>query len=419
MASIYKRDNANGTKVWRAVVRIKGYPAICNHFERKQEAEDWAADVERQIKQGRFNFNLHKAQHTFSQLLERYRNDGALEHIRSVEDVIRHLEYWKDRFGDYELVHVTPEFIGQERRLLAETPANKGKERSPATVNRYVSSLSALLSYAVRLKWMPENPCFGLSKLKENSGRDRVITAEEMERLLVACKQSKSPYLYCIVLISLTTGARQGKVLNLEWRHVDFENKLAYLKETKNGRPRSIALADPIVEELKELYQKRDPAKPLVFASKTAFGRVDIKKAWAQALKRAGIGDCRAHDMRHTFCTLAAQQGASNLELATAMGHRTLAMLQRYTHMDAQVTKKFSKTIAGDAAMPFQVELCEGKDGLWFWKIEEADVDPEVLAVAELTKKGRTIKEIMEQTGLTKAKVEGRQKRARDLALID
>ena len=50
--------------------------------------------------------------------------------------------------------------------------------------------------------------------------------------------------------------------------------------------------------------------------------------------------------MRHTFCTLAAQQGASNLELATAMGHRTLNMLQRYTHLDVQVTKKFSKNIS-------------------------------------------------------------------------
>ena len=101
-----------------------------------------------------------------------------------------------------------------------------------------------------------------------------------------------------------------------------------------------------MIEELKELYQKRDPKKSLVFASKTAFGRVDIKKAWKEALKRANIDDCRAHDMRHTFCTLAAQQGASNLELATAMGHRTLNMLQRYTHLDTQITKKFSKTIS-------------------------------------------------------------------------
>jgi integrase len=130
--------------------------------------------------------------------------------------------------------------------------------------------------------------------------------------------------------MSLTTGSRQGELLGLEWRHVDFENKLAYLKETKNGRPRSISLANQVIEELKVLYQKRNPVKALVFASKTAFGRIDLKKTWSEALKRASITDFRPHDMCHTFCTLAARQGA-NLELATAMGHRTLNMLQRYT----------------------------------------------------------------------------------------
>ena len=230
--------------------------------------------------------------------------------------------------------------------LLANTPTNKNQKRSAATVNRYLSSLSALFSHAVQLRWMDENPCFRLTKLKENPGRDRVLSEDEISRLLIACRQSKSPYLYCFVLMSLTTGARQGEILGLEWRHVDFENQLAYLKETKNGRPRSISLADSVVAELSLLYQERNPAKPLVFASKTAFGKVDLKKAWQEALKRAQIDDCRVHDMRHTFCTLAARQGASNLELATAMGHRTLGMLQRYTHLDVKVTKKFSKNIS-------------------------------------------------------------------------
>ena len=45
-------------------------------------------------------------------------------------------------------------------------------------------------------------------KLKENPGRDRVLTEEEVIRLLEACRESRSPYLYCIVLIALTTGAR-------------------------------------------------------------------------------------------------------------------------------------------------------------------------------------------------------------------
>jgi len=346
IASIQKRKNKNGTSHWRAVVRLKGYPTVCNHFERKQEADDWSQEIERQIKMGQFQFNQHKIQHTFSELIERYINDGALQHIRSSKDVMHHLNYWKSRLNSFALVHLTPGLIGKERQLLAETPTPKNLKRSPATVNRYIASLSALFSYALRLRWIDENPCFNLTKLKENKGRDRTLSEEEIFKLLASCRESKSPYLYCIVLMSLTTGARQGEILGLEWRHIDFDNKLANLQETKNGRPRSISLADSVIEALKSLYQKRDPAKKLVFASKTAFGRVDIKKAWQEALKRAKIEDCRAHDMRHTFCTMAAKQGAPNLELATAMGHRTLGMLQRYTHLDVQVTKKFSKHIS-------------------------------------------------------------------------
>ncbi|MDE3055565.1 MAG: site-specific integrase [Verrucomicrobiota bacterium] len=157
---------------------------------------------------------------------------------------------------------------------------------------------------------------------------------------------NSSPKKDSFSIISIITGARQGEILNLEWRDIDFDNHLAYLKETKNGRPRSISLDDPIIVELKRLYELRHPLKPLVFASKTAFGRIDIKKAWQTALRTAGITNFRAHDMWHTFATFAAGQGASNLELATAMGHRTLQMLQRYTHLDVQLTKKFSKGIS-------------------------------------------------------------------------
>lgn len=245
------------------------------------------------------------------------------------------------------MVHITPELIGKERQRLLETPTPQKKKRTTATVNRYMASLSLLFSYAVKqLHWISESPCASLIKLKESPGRDRILTPNEIDRLLSACRKSRSLYLYPIVLIALTTGARQGEILNLEWKHIDFDNKLAYLKETKNGRPRSISLSEPVLDELRQLKEKRASLKPLVFSSKTAFGRIDIKKAWQTALRIAGIEKFRAHDMRHTFATLAAGQGASNLELATAMGHRTLQMLLRYTHLDVQVTKKFSKHIS-------------------------------------------------------------------------
>lgn len=352
MASIFKRKNNNGTTVWRAVVRIKGYPTVCNHFDRKQEADDWACDIERQIKLGQFKFDQHNQIHTFADLTERYLNDGAIEHHRSAKDTRRHLDYWQSRLSAFALIHITPELIGKERQCLIALPTPGNKKRAAATTNRYMASLSLLFTYAVKqLHWISENPCASLIKLKENPGRDRVLNPDEIYRLLTACRQSRSSYLYPVVLISITTGARQGEILNLEWSHIDFDNKLACLKETKNGRPRSISLSEPVLEELKKLHQARHPQKPLVFASKTAFGRIDIKKAWQTALRIAGIDHCRAHDMRHTFATMAAAQGASNLELATAMGHRTLQMLQRYTHLDVQITKKFTNKIS-DQILP-------------------------------------------------------------------
>lgn len=54
MASVYQRTNKDGSKVWRVVVRVKGHPTVCEHHERKQVAYDRAAEIELQIKQGKF-----------------------------------------------------------------------------------------------------------------------------------------------------------------------------------------------------------------------------------------------------------------------------------------------------------------------------------------------------------------------------
>ena len=95
MASVYKRKNDGGTACCRAVVRIKGHPPVCNHFDRKQEADGWAADVERQIRLGQYRFDRHSVTNTFSDLADRFLRDGALEHHRSAKDTLRHIAYWK------------------------------------------------------------------------------------------------------------------------------------------------------------------------------------------------------------------------------------------------------------------------------------------------------------------------------------
>jgi integrase len=141
---------------------------------------------------------------------------------------------------------------------------------------------------------------------------------------------------------------RQGEILGLTWDLIDLDQGLLSLKETKSGHPRSIPLVGSSLEHLKQLYERRNPHIPFVFPSKRRFGIICIRKAWEEALSRAGIQNLRFHDLRHTFATVAAKAGASNLELATAMGHRTLQMLQRYTHMDVNHTRRLSEFVTSN-----------------------------------------------------------------------
>ena len=345
MASISKRTNKEGRITWRAVIRLQGHPTVCKTFSRKKEAEDWASFTERDIKLGKYQFQ--RQNHTYGDRLERFINDGALEHHRSLRDTLRHLDYWKTRFSEYDLVHLTPEFIGKERKLLLYTPTHRGLPRSPGTVNRYFAALSSSLSYAVKsLRWIDLNPCINMKKLKENKGKERTLSLEEADLILEQCKRSKNSYLYCIILLALTTGMRKGEILGLKWNQIDFDNGLAHLRETKNNHNRTVPLVEEVLDEIETIYNNRNPAKEHVFASRTAFGEIDINKAWYTVLKRSGIENLRFHDLRHSFATMAAQQGASNLELSTAMGHKTLQMLKRYTHLEGNLTRKYSSHIS-------------------------------------------------------------------------
>ncbi len=95
MASIFQRTNKDGTKVWRAVIRLKGHPTVCDHFDRKQEALDWANETERQIKLGRYNFAKHDQKKTLADLIDRYIEDGVLDHHKAPQDTKRHLNYFQ------------------------------------------------------------------------------------------------------------------------------------------------------------------------------------------------------------------------------------------------------------------------------------------------------------------------------------
>ncbi len=345
MASIYQRTNKDGTKVWRGVIRIKGYPSVCYHDERKQVVEDWAMETELQIKRGRYSANKAKDK-TLADLIDAYTQDAVIGHHKAEKDTLHQLRYFRERIGDYSMIYITPDLLIKERKRLSEIPTNRNTLRNPATVNRYFATLGGAFRYACKnLRWIDENPCTNLLKLKSKPKERRTLIEDEETRLLEACRQSPSPYLYPIVLIGLTTGARKSEILNLTWDAIDFENRIAHIKDSKNGRPRRVGLVDSVITELKRLFSVRDTKKPLVFASKTAFGKIDIKKGWNTALKRAGIENFVFHGLRHHFCSVGGQMGASGQQLRSQLGHATTSMTDHYSHLDAQATRFIGESI--------------------------------------------------------------------------
>ncbi|MGE4574701.1 MULTISPECIES: hypothetical protein [Parachlamydia] len=110
MASIYQRTNKDGTKVWRAVIRIKNYPTVSDHFDRKKAAEDWAKETETEIKKGKYNFAKNKEK-TVAELIDLYIQDGVVGHHKAADDTIFQLNYFKEKIGNTLLLILLPNFL--------------------------------------------------------------------------------------------------------------------------------------------------------------------------------------------------------------------------------------------------------------------------------------------------------------------
>lgn len=345
MASIYQRTNKDGTKVWRAVIRIKNYPTVSDHFDRKKAAEDWAKETETEIKKGKYDFTKNREK-TVAELIDLYIQDAVLGHHKAAKDTIHQLNYFKDKLGEYGLVYITPEILLKERKKLLDTPTNKNTVRNPATVNRYFATLGGALSYACKnLRWLDESPCKNLIKLKTKPKERRILTKDEEIRLLKACRESSNSFLYCIVLIALTSGARKSEILNLTWLDIDFENRLAHIRDSKNGRSRRIPLVNSVIQELEIIFRLRDPHKKLVFSSKSAFEKIDIKKSWNTALKKANIRNFVFHGTRHNYCSFGGELGASGQQLRSQMGHSSASSTDHYSHIEAENNRYIGEAI--------------------------------------------------------------------------
>jgi integrase len=165
---------------------------------------------------------------------------------------------------------------------------------------------------------------------REPQGRLRWLTPEDAQRLLAACKESRNPVLADLVEFALFTGLRQGEALNLTWDDVDRARGVIRLEITKSGYRREVPLSGASDAVLARRLTNDRYAQAYVFGSQK---RDTFRTAWEAAVKRAKLDDFRFHDLRHTFASWLIQRGRSLKEVQEALGHRTIAMTMRYSHL--------------------------------------------------------------------------------------
>lgn len=338
MANIQKRVNSKGETSYRVQVRLKGYPPQTATFKRLTDAKKWVQDTESAIRDGR-HFKTNEAKrHTMAETIDKYIRDilpvkgsDAKQQANQKNQLLE----WRERLGHYVLADVTPALLGDMRDDMLRTEVRGNKTRSPSTVNRYMAILSHVFTMAVtEWGWLDDSPMRKVKKPTEPKGRTRFLSDEERVALLAAAKEVHSRFLYPIIVLALSTGARRGEIINLKWSNVSLERKVITLYKTKNKEIRLLPLAGHALELVQQLYAERDSVSDYLFPSpRNPRKPWDMQAPWNKAVEKAALEDFRFHDLRHSAASYLAMHGASPNEIAEVLGHKTLQMVKRYAHL--------------------------------------------------------------------------------------
>ena len=348
MAAIEKRTASDGSTSYRVKIRLRGHPVETATFASLTKAKQWGQTTESAIREGRYFQTAKARRHTLAEAIERYARE-KLDTMRAKDARKQHLDYWKAELGTLSLADVTPAVIKERMACLIDNPSERtGKLRSASTLNHYRQALASVMTEAIKTwEWLEVSPMVKVGKKAEPRGRVRYLSDDERTRLLTACKESANDDLYLAVLLALTTGGRQAETMGASWSQIDLNRATLQLEETKNGSRRALHLVGPVLALLKERAKVRRLDTGLLFPSRVNPKQpVDLRTPWENALKAADIEGFHWHDLRHSFASMAAMNGATLPELAALLGHKTLAMVQRYAHLSPGHTAALAERVA-------------------------------------------------------------------------
>ena len=267
-----------------------------------------------------------------------------------------------DAIGDRPAAEITTRQIDHLLTRIARTGA------SPSTVNKYRAKIGAAFNYEMRESTynLPRNPAADADRRKEpKPGALVYYSVEEIEALARALEDGlqRDPRFPAVndeervrrraedqqdaemVRVAAYAGLRQGELLALRWRDVDFTGHALTVARamsagvegtTKSGRVRRVPMPDQAAAALERMSKREDytARDELVFCN--LYGRPLDGSALRRRFKRArdavGLRPLRFHDLRHTYGSLLAAHGVDLVTIQAAMGHSALSTTSRYLH---------------------------------------------------------------------------------------
>lgn len=314
------------TKGWQAQVCVSGYRKA-KTFSTKTEARRWAAAQEL-AQHGEIPPEGRMTLLEAAVMRERLRRAPA---AAKTECTIR-----GSGLSEKKLCAITARDIESCRDKLQE-------RMTPVSASRYLADVKAVLSWAHKKHWIPEDPGRGVTVAGAQKQRDRVPTAEEFDALCVAAgwREGELPETLDALTVaafrmSMLTGMRGGEILAIEQSWIDGSVIHLPAAATKARRARDVALG-PAAKRLLDMIVGMG-FRPRVWGLSASakiehFGDIRARAGLGEVIDSEGRVVREAlhfHDARAYFVTWCAQHGVGIAECCRQVGHSSTKMLMRY-----------------------------------------------------------------------------------------
>jgi integrase len=326
MAYIKKRKHKLSS-TYRVTVKRKGFGVFNKSFASISDAKKWARTMESKFDRGDTSDYSLASKITMGDLFKRYiEEDKHLKKKQAQNEVYRCNALLKDELSSVNFLRFSTKHLVdyRDRRL---------EDVQGPTFNKDFNFISVVVQTAL-IDWeiyLPVNPCKLFKREPESKPRTRILEGQEENQLLSGCEESSNIYLKPSIAFSVETSVRQGELLKINYKHIDWNKRLLTLYDTKNGEDRTIPLSEKAFLILHNLPRQFDGRLfPMT--------RDQLNKSFYKVREKIKLEDFRWHDLRRSAISQMFQYRNFDLPTVQLMsGHKNPGVLLKvYTKLNPE-----------------------------------------------------------------------------------